>query len=68
MARVQEMRGGKDYDADFSQRMKGSGVWAELIRQRFDKACQRLGFNQEREPLDTSQFRPQAVRAQQELF
>lgn len=68
MARVQEMRGGKDYDADFSQRMKGSGVWAELIRQRFDKACTRLGFNQEREPLNTSLFTPQAVRAQQELF
>ncbi|MGE0098738.1 MAG: PA0069 family radical SAM protein [Hydrogenophaga sp.] len=68
MARVQDMRGGKDYNADFSQRMKGSGIWADLIRQRFDKACQRMGFNQEREPLDTSQFTPQVVRAQQELF
>ena len=48
--------------------MKGKGIWADLIRQRFDKACQRLGFNREREPLDTSQFRSQAVRAQQELF
>ncbi|MEZ5702536.1 MAG: PA0069 family radical SAM protein [Burkholderiaceae bacterium] len=26
MARVQEMRGGKDYDADFATRMKGQGV------------------------------------------
>ena len=68
MARVQEMRGGKDYDADFAQRMRGSGIWADLIRQRFDKACARLGFNTEREPLDTSQFKPEALRAQQELF
>ncbi|MDO9436850.1 PA0069 family radical SAM protein [Hydrogenophaga sp.] len=68
MARVQEMRGGKDYDADFAQRMRGSGVWADLIRQRFDKTCTRLGFNQEREPLNTALFRPQALRAQQELF
>ncbi|MCW5654464.1 PA0069 family radical SAM protein [Hydrogenophaga sp.] len=68
MARVQEMRGGKDYDADFAQRMRGSGIWADLIRQRFDKACARLGLNREREPLDASQFRPQALRAQQELF
>ncbi|WP_439605824.1 PA0069 family radical SAM protein [Hydrogenophaga sp.] len=68
MARVQEMRGGKDYDADFAQRMKGRGVWADLIRQRFDKTCARLGFNTEREPLDTSRFRPEALRAQQELF
>jgi DNA repair photolyase len=68
MARVQEMRGCKDYDADFAQRMRGSGIWADLIRQRFDKTCARLGFNTEREPLDTSQFKPQALRAQQELF
>lgn len=25
MARIREMRGGKDYDADFATRMKGSG-------------------------------------------
>lgn len=68
MARVQEMRGGKDYDADFAQRMRGSGVWADLIRQRFDKTCARLGFNTEREPLDTSRFRPQALQAQRALF
>jgi DNA repair photolyase len=37
MARIHEMRGGKDYDADFATRMKGSGLWAELIRQRFEK-------------------------------
>ncbi|MGE0347866.1 PA0069 family radical SAM protein [Hydrogenophaga sp.] len=68
MARVQEMRGGKDYDANFAQRMKGAGIWADLIRQRFDKACARLGYHTEREPLDTSRFQPQALRAQQELF
>ncbi len=68
MARVQEMRGGKDYDADFSQRMRGQGVWADLIRQRFHKTCARLGYHTEREPLNTSLFKPQALRAQQELF
>ena len=40
MARIREMRGGKDYDADFATRMKGSGLWADLIRQRFEKATQ----------------------------
>ncbi len=68
MARVREMRGGKDYDADFAQRMRGRGIWADLIRRRFDRTCQRLGFNLEREPLDTSRFNPQALRAQRELF
>ncbi|MGZ8288780.1 MAG: PA0069 family radical SAM protein [Telluria sp.] len=45
MNRVREMRGGKDYDSDFSQRMHGEGVWADLIRQRFEKTVKRLGMN-----------------------
>ena len=38
MSRVQDMRGGKDYDASFGKRMHGEGIWADLIRQRFEKA------------------------------
>lgn len=68
MARVQDMRGGKDYDADFATRMKGQGVWADLLRQRFVKTCDRLGFNREREALNASQFRPAALRGQGDLF
>jgi DNA repair photolyase len=45
MSRVRDMRGGKDYDASFSQRMKGTGLWAELLRQRFYQAVKRLGLN-----------------------
>jgi DNA repair photolyase len=44
MNRVREMRGGKDYDSDFATRMKGEGVWAELIRQRVKIASERLGL------------------------
>jgi DNA repair photolyase len=58
MARVRDMRGGKDNDSDFATRMKGQGVWAQLLRQRFEKACARLGFSRQREPLDLSRFRP----------
>ena len=69
MARVRDMRGGKDYDADFATRMKGQGVWAELLRQRFEKACSRLGYRRDREPLDLSKFRPPARDAAQgQLF
>lgn len=69
MARVREMRGGQDYDAAFGTRMTGQGVWAQLLRQRFDKACARLGFERERIPLDLSQFRPPGrVAGQGELF
>ena len=68
MARIQDMRGGKDYDASFSTRMKGSGLWAELIRQRFEKASRRIGFNRVRVELDLSQFRPPGVNGQSSLF
>ncbi|MEJ7930851.1 PA0069 family radical SAM protein [Ramlibacter sp. AN1015] len=68
MARVQDMRGGKDYDSDFATRMKGQGVWADLIAQRFRRACERLGFNRERVALDASAFRPPARNGQQALF
>ncbi|MDI1271227.1 MAG: PA0069 family radical SAM protein [Polaromonas sp.] len=68
MARIQEMRGGKDYDSDFAARMKGSGLWADLIKQRFEKTCHRLGLNRQRVELDLSQFRPQPVSGQGSLF
>lgn len=68
MARLREMRGGQDYDANFATRMTGSGLWADLIHQRFHKACARYGFNRERTELDLSQFRPGLTRGQGSLF
>jgi DNA repair photolyase len=68
MARVQDLHGGKDYQADFATRMKGQGIWADLLRQRFNKACERLGYQRERHAPDLSLFRPAVLRAQQELF
>jgi DNA repair photolyase len=68
LARVREMRGGKDYDAAFGTRFTGTGVWAELLRQRFDKARQRLGFATDRIDLDLSQFRAPTAAGQGELF
>ena len=58
MARVREMRGGRDYDSSFGQRMHGTGVWAELLQQRFEKACAKLGLNRDRVELDFSRFQP----------
>ena len=71
MARVREMRGGRDNDARFGSRMKGEGVWAQLLSQRFQKAAARVGLNRQRVELDLGQFRkPVPVRAdgQQDLF
>ena len=69
MNRVREMRGGKDYDSDFSKRMHGEGVWADLIRQRFVKATARLGMNiaaTRFAELDSGQFkRPLVVPVSQ---
>jgi len=69
MARVREMRGGKNYDSTFGTRMTGAGIWAEMIRQRFDKASVKLGFNRTRVDLDLTQFRrPSAQPGQASLF
>jgi DNA repair photolyase len=65
MARVREMRGGRDNDSRFGTRMTGQGVWAELLRQRLRKACERLGLNREKPALDLTQFRPPARAAGQ---
>lgn len=59
MSRVRDMRGGKDYDADFAKRMKGEGVWADMLQQRFQNAARRLGLDRrQRGILDMSAFRP----------
>jgi DNA repair photolyase len=68
MHRIQEMRGGKDYDSDFATRMKGSGAWADLIGQRFRKTAGRLGFNQKKVAFPTADFRPPAPPGQGTLF
>ncbi|MEZ2351233.1 PA0069 family radical SAM protein [Caballeronia sp. RCC_10] len=62
MSRVRDMRGGKDYDSDFATRMKGEGLWADMLKQRFHQATKRLGLNQRnRGILDMSDFKRPAL-------
>ena len=69
MSLIRQTRGGKDYDADWSQRMKGTGPVAELIGVRFKAAIKRYGLDQERHVLDITKFRvPADARPQLELF
>ena len=72
MAKLREMRGGKDYDADYRLRMKGQGVWADLIAQRMRKAAARHGIGRTFPGLDLSRFDKTALHAaddvQGELF
>jgi DNA repair photolyase len=58
MSLVRQMRGGKDYDAEWGKRMKGEGPFADLIAARFKSACKRYGLNHERVSLDSTQFGP----------
>jgi DNA repair photolyase len=68
MARIHDLRGGKDYDASFATRRSGQGIWAELVAQRFAKACLRLGLNRERPGWRTDLFRAPSHARQMGLF
>ena len=70
MSLVQQMNGGRDYDSNFATRMRGQGVFAELLRRRFELACRRHGLGRARAlQLDTAQFvPPREVSPQGELF
>jgi DNA repair photolyase len=59
MSLVRQMRGGKDYDARFGARMRGTGPLAQLLRSRFQIACRRLGLETRRNAApDISLFAP----------
>ena len=58
MARVREMHGGQDYDPAFGRRMRGEGLWADLLAQRFAKAMARLGLASKMPPLRCDLFAP----------
>ncbi|MES1945041.1 radical SAM domain-containing protein [Salinisphaera sp. PC39] len=58
MSLVRQSRGGKDYDAAWGTRMTGTGVFADMIAQRFRAASRRHGLDRgDRAPLTTALFR-----------
>lgn len=57
MNRLRAMRGGADYDADWGKRMKGEGIYADLIARRFVIAIKRLGLSRSLPAFDLAQFR-----------
>ena len=53
---IRSMRGGKDYDAEWGKRMRGTGPYAWQIARRFEMASKRLGLNERRLKLRTDLF------------
>jgi DNA repair photolyase len=58
MSLIRAARGGREYDSAWGERMRGSGEYAELLRQRFRLACKRFGLNRDSDELDVTRFRP----------
>ncbi|HWT62665.1 MAG TPA: PA0069 family radical SAM protein [Ochrobactrum sp.] len=58
MSLVRSMRDGKDYDAEWGKRMRGTGPYAWQIGRRFEIAARKLGFNSKRLHLRTDLFEP----------
>jgi DNA repair photolyase len=55
---VRQMRGGKDYDAAWGRRQRGTGPLAWSIGRRFEIATARLKLNSEKLRLRTDLFEP----------
>jgi DNA repair photolyase len=69
MARVRDLHGGRDYESEWGKRMRGEGIWADLLARRFQVAARRLGLDAEQPPLRTDLFAaPFAKGAQLGLF
>lgn len=67
--RIEDLRNGRRNDPNFGTRMRGTGIWADLLRQRFGVATRKLGLNRHRLALDCDHFQPpQSPNATQSLF
>jgi hypothetical protein len=67
---VSDVHGGRIYNAEFHERMKGTGPYADLIRQRVQAAAKRYMMNTRyRFDVDCGQFKvPRLESPQFDLF
>lgn len=69
MSLIRGARNGRENDPEFGSRLRGTGAVAELIAQRFARACRQWHLNDMDETLDTTQFcPPPPSRGQLALF
>jgi DNA repair photolyase len=61
LALIRQTRAGALNDTRFGQRFSGTGVYADLLAQRFARAARQFGL-EARPELDCSRFRPPAAQ------
>jgi DNA repair photolyase len=67
LQRIYDSRGGKLYDSGFGSRMTGTGLYADMIKQRYRLAMKKLGFPGMPE-FNISAFSPFRLAGQMDLF
>lgn len=65
---LRQMRGGRDNDPNFGSRMRGSGVFADLLSKRYALALQRYGLFRQSPPLNDQAFVKPNLSGQMSLF
>jgi DNA repair photolyase len=65
---LSQMRGGRAYEAAFGTRMTGTGIFADLLRSRFQLACKKNGISSKRLALRTDLFTQSCNEKQLALF
>ncbi len=55
---LRQLHGGQLYNAEYGQRMRGSGPLADLLTRRFERACHQLGLDRPLPSLRCDLFRP----------
>lgn len=65
LSRLSAMRYGKLNDPRFGHRMKGVGIEADLLRQRFERLARRLRLNVNDEPLNQKAFQAPVLKGSQ---
>jgi DNA repair photolyase len=68
MATIRSIRGGRDNDPRFGNRMRPEGVWADVFRSRFRLAMKRNGMTAPNARLDCGQFRKPGAGGQLTLL
>ncbi|MFI5321980.1 MAG: PA0069 family radical SAM protein [Thermodesulfobacteriota bacterium] len=57
LERIRSVRGGKLNGAEFFDRMRGEGIYADQVRDLFEVACRKAGFDGCRVSLSTEHFK-----------